>query len=316
MRNTLLAFMLFFFSGCSINQLFVSEEINKVTVVKYHTYLKHHRAYFKRDNLKLVTKKDKYLFLYHAEKRELALLLHTYDTYRLYNFTNPQKPNITLTLKKDISYRHLLKHFSRVGYKPLNLSHVGYTAKIALRRYKGVKTLMVETKDYTTLKQKYKKAIRTYNAESILSIKTHLPKDLIYPYFEKYKNQATTSEQLSQLQKIANKLRLQDEEIVIPDEEPEEVIYSSYSDNTKGYDYYLYRSPVNELERYLAKQKTKTSLSHSEYKGLKIRLAEIREEELLNEGSLEELIAAYKINKDPHYKKRIMVLMKETQEQQ
>ena len=316
MRNTLLAFMLFFFSGCSINQLFLSEEIDKVTVVQYQTYVKQHRAYFERDHLKLITKKDKYLFLYHAQKHELSLLLYSYNTYKLYNFTKPEKPNITLSVKKDMSYKQLLRHFSRMGYKPVNLSHIGYTAKIALRRYKGVKTLMVETKDYSILKQKYKKAIRTYNAKDILSVKTHLPKDLIYPYFESYKNKATTPEQLVQLQKIANKLHFQDEEIIIPDEESEEVIYTSYTDTTKGYDYYLYRAPVNELERYLKKSKTKASLTHKEYKALKTHLAEIREEELLNEGSLEELIAAYKVNKDPEYKKRIMVLMKETQEQQ
>jgi len=315
MRKILLTFLLFFLSGCSMNQLLLSEEIDKVNVVKYQTYLKQHRAYFKRDNLKLVTKNDKYLFLYHTEKRELGLLLRRQNTYTLYNFTKSEKPNITLILKKKISYKQLLRHFSRIGYKPVNLSNLGYTAKIALRRYKGVKTLMVETKDYRVLKQKYEKAIRTYNAKNIMSVKTHLPKNLIYPYFETYKNKATTAGELTQLQNIANKLRLEDDEIIIPEDEPEEVIYTSYP-NSKGYDYYLYRASVNELERYLAKGTTKASLSGSEYKGLKTHLVEMKEKELFNEGSLEELIAAYKVNKDPKYKERILVLMKETQAQQ
>ncbi len=311
MRNILLAFMLFFFNGCAINQLFLSEEIDNVTVVKYQTYLKQHRAYFKRDTLKLVTKHDKYLFLYHTEKHELALLLHRQDTYKLYNFTKPDEPNITLTVQKKIRYKHLLTHFSGLGYKPVNLGDVGYTAKIALRKYKGVKTLMVETKDYSTLKQKYEKAIRTYDATNVMSIKTHLPKNLIYPYFENYKAKATTPEQLTQLQKVANKLRFQDEESVMPDEELEKVIFTS----SKGYDYYLYRAPVNELERYLGKSKTKAALSQPEYKVLNTHLADIQEEELLSEGTLEELISKYKVNKDPKYKKRIMTLMKETQAQ-
>ena len=316
MRNLLLALMLFFFNGCAINQLFLSEEIDNVTVVKYQTYFKQHRAYFKRDNLKLVTKHDKYLFLYHAEKHELTLLLHRQNTYKLYNFTKPDEPNITLTHHKKISYKHLLTHFARLGYRPVNLSTVGYTAKIALRKYKGVKTLMVETKDYSTLKQKYKKAIRTYDATTIMSIKTHLPKDLIYPYFETYKTKAITPEQLAQLQKIADKLRFQDKESVITDEVPEDeesekVIFSS----SKGYDYYLYRAPVNELERYLEKSKTKASLSQAEYQVLKKHLSAMQEKELLSEGTLEELISAYKVNKEPKYKKRIMTLMKETQAQ-
>ncbi len=46
---------------------------------------------------------------------------------------------------------------------------------------------------------------------------------------------------------------------------------------------------------------------------LKRRETSLTEEKLFNQGSLEELIAAYKVNKNPKYKKRIMKLMKETQ---
>lgn len=319
MRNIVLAFMLFFLSGCSLNQLLLSEEIDKVNVVKYQKYLKQHRAYFKRDNLQFVTRNSKYLFVYHAKKNELGILLRRHNTYTLYNFTNPDKANITLTSKKALPYKKLLKHFALAGYKPANLNHLGYISKVALRKYKGVRTLMVETKDYRQLKQRYEQAIRSYQSKSVMSIKTHLPKKLIYSYFTKYENRAKTPAQRTQLQHIADKLRFQDKNIDIQEEDSsEEVvgeeIYSPNTDNTKGYDYYLHRAPVNELQRYLAKTNTRFSLTHIKYQALQAHFTKIKEESLFNEGSLEELIAAYKVNKDPKYKKRIMVLMKETQE--
>ncbi len=320
MRNIVLAFMLFFISGCSLNQLFLSEEIDKVNVVKYQKYLKQHRAYFKRDNLQFVTHNSKYLFLYRAKKNELAILLRRHNTYTLYNFTNLDKTNITLKSKKALPYKKLLKHFALAGYKPANLNHLGYISKVALRRYKGVKTLMVEIKDYHQLKQLYEKAIRSYQSKSVISIKTHLPKKLIYSYFTKYENRAKTSAQRTQLQHIADKLRFQDKNIDIQEEklseeDAGEEIYSPNINNVKGYDYYLNRASVNELQRYLAKNTTQFLLTDLEYQTLKTHFTKIKEESLFNEGSLEELIAAYKVNKDPKYKKRIMVLMKETQEE-
>ena len=325
MRNIVLAFILFFVSGCSLNQLLLSEEIDKVNVVKYQKYLKYHRAYFKRDNLQFITRKNKYIFLYHPKKNTLGILLYRHNTYTLYNFTNPDTVNITLTSKKALPYKKLLKHFSLSGYKPANLSHLGYSSKIALRRYKGVKTLMVEIKDYRQLKQAYEKAIRNYQSKSIMSIKTHLPKKLIYAYFTKYENKATTPAQRIQLQHIADKLRFQDKHIYIQEEDviEEEIIeedvgediFHPRTDNAKGYDYYLNRASVNELQRHLAKNTTQFSLTHIEYQTLQTHFAKIKEEALFNEGSLEELIAAYKVNKDPKYKKRILVLMKKTQEE-
>ena len=326
MRNIVLAFMLFFLSGCSLNHLLLSEEVDTVNVVKYQKYFKHHRAYFKRDNLQFVARHSKYLFLYRTKKKELGILLRRHNTYTLYNFINPEKANITLKSKKALSYKKLLKHFSLAGYKPANLSHLGYSSKIALRRYKGVKTLMVEIKDYSTLKQKYEKAIRSYQSKDILSIKTYLPKKFIYPYFKKYQNQTQSPEKLKQLQRIATKLHFRDKTLIIEkdleeevneeiDKDEDENIYVPNHDNAKEYDYYLHRAPVNELKGYLAKTNTRFSLTHNEYQALQTHYNKIKAKTVLKDGSLEELIAAYKVNKDPKYKKRIMILMKETQEE-
>lgn len=327
MRNIVLAFMLLFLSGCSLNHLLLSEEIDTVNVVKYQKYFKQHRAYFKRDNLQFVARHSKYLFLYRTKKKELGILLRRHNTYTLYNFTNPEKANITLRSKKALSYKKLLKHFSLTGYKPANLKHLGYSSKIALRRYKGVKTLMVEIKDYSTLKQKYEKAIRSYQSKGILSIKTHLPKKFIYPYFKKYQNKTQTPGKLEQLQRIGAKLHFRDKTLIVKEDLEEEVneeldeedkdenIYIPNSNNAKGYDYYLHKAPVNELKRYLAKINTRFALTYNEYQALQTHYNKRKEKTVFTEGSLEELIAAYKVNKDPKYKKRIMVLMKETQEE-
>jgi len=326
MRYIVLAFMLLFLSGCSLSHLLLSEEIDTVNVVKYQKYFKHHRAYFKRDNLQFVTRRSKYLFLYHAKKKELGILLRRHNTYTLYNFTNPEKATIIHKSKKALSYKKLLKNFSLAGYKPANLNYLGYSSKIALRRYKGVKTLMVEVKDYSTLKQKYKKAIRSYQSKDILSIKTHLPKKFIYSYFRKYQNKTQAPEKLKHLQRIGAKLHFRDKTLIAKEgleeevskelDEEDENIYIPNSSNWERYGYYLHKAPINELKTYLAKANTRFSLTHDEYQALQAHYTKIKEKiVLLQEGSLEELIAAYKVNKDPKYKQRIMVLMKETQEE-
>ena len=316
MRNIVLAFMLFFLSGCSVNNLLLSEEIDTIHIVKYQKYFKQHRAYFKRDNLQLVTPNSKYLFLYHAKKHAIGILLERQNTYILYNFTKEGSANITLSPKKKMSYKNVLNKFSHIGYRPANMTKLGYSAKVAFRQYKGIKTRMVEIKDYRNLKQRYEKAIRTYQSNGIMSIKTHLPKKFIYSYFKYYQAQATTPKQLEQLQHIATKLRLHEKTIVIEEEESDGNIFSLHIDNAKGYDYYLHRASINELRRYLTKSDTKDSLSDSEYKILKTQLISMKEEALFNDGSLEELIEAYKVNKNPNYKERIMTLMKEAQEKQ
>lgn len=223
---------------------------------------------------------------------------------------------MSLSLKKNTSYKKLLAYFTRLGYKPANLTTLGYHSKIAFRRYKGVKTLMVDIKDYSRLKQRYQNAIRTYQSKDIMSIKTHLPKKFIYTYFQNYKALAKTSAQRSQLQNIADKLRLDDKIIDTTEEDEDQNIFSLRSDDEKGYYYFLHRAPVNELKRHVEKSSTKSSLTDSEYQELNTRLGKMKEEALFTEGSLEELIAAYKINKDPKYKQRILALMKETQENQ
>jgi len=64
-----------------------------------------------------------------------------------------------------------------------------------------------------------------------------------------------------------------------------------------------------ELER-----ERKQELEREREEEHKKRRTVLKEERLLREGSLEELITAYKTNKDPRYKKRILILMKEVQE--
>ena len=77
------------------------------------------------------------------------------------------------------------------------------------------------------------------------------------------------------------------------------------------YRYYLNTATLNELQTFLAKPENKKSLTHSKYLALKQRKDTLKEQKILKEGNLEELIAAYKHNKNPKFKARILSLMKE-----
>jgi len=354
-------------SGCSINQLFLADEIDKVNVVKYTPYIKHHRAYFVREHLKPVYKKQKYLFLYHAKKKDLGLVLHRKDGYYLYHFTKPDASPLKLKKRRRITQHQMLRSFSKAGYKIANLTREGYSAKVGLRRYKGIKTLMVETKNYQKLKKLYEKAIRSYNASRVMRIHTPLPKKFIYPYFLYYYKRAKNMQQQKQLQAIASKLHitipkryLRKKSIktiapkrtkpvlklktpaktpiqkpaakvekatsvpvphnpVVEDtvQEEEEVDLTPVQEPpVKPYNYYLHFASLYELSNYLDDPQSRYSLSHEQYRILKRRLTHLQEENILREGSLESLIAAYKQNKNPRFKQRILELMKKKQEEE
>jgi hypothetical protein len=295
MRTVVLFFFFVLLSGCSLNRLYIPGEINKVTVVEYTPYMKHHRAYFTRTELETINEDQKYLYLYDKKKKHLGLLLHRKNEYILYNLSKPEQAALTLHTGPKTRYTRVLKSFKRQGFTPVDsLYSVGVIASVAPRRYKGVKTLLVEVQDYSHLQDLYKDAIRTYNANGIKSIRTKLPKQLIYEYYRRYEKRARTRKQLAQLQIIAQKLQIKTQEEI--------------------YTYYLYDADLDTLSAYLSQKETRSSLSTRQYRHLKRRKARLQEEKLFNEGSLEDLITAYKKNKDPKYKERILVLIKEKQE--
>jgi tetratricopeptide (TPR) repeat protein len=126
----------------------------------------------------------------------------------LYSLYHPKVRKITINAHKKARYRDIARALRRKGYIASSPRAVGALSKVALRRYKGIKTLLVEIKDYRTLQIKYRTAIRTYNASKIEHIKTLLPHTLIANYFNTYRKRATTNIQKEQLKRIANKLHL------------------------------------------------------------------------------------------------------------
>jgi hypothetical protein len=254
-------------------------------------------------------------------------------------------------------YWQVLKGFKSKGFKIIkSLASVGYTASVSRKRYKGVKTLLIETQEYSRLQTLYKKAIKTYNANKIKNIKTRLPKSLISSYYTQYKKRAKTRAQLVQLRTIAKKLKLQapkipgkpvkkqkttpskqkvqiarkdkpitqvEEKIEVPNTpiivqeapviKPIVKKISPPKPSAKPYTYYLKHASLSELSTYISNKATKNSLSYNQYNMLSRRKVVLQEERLFKHGSLEELIAAYKVNKNPKYKQRIMTLMKDKQ---
>jgi hypothetical protein len=328
MQKTLLLLFFFLLNGCSLNSILALGEVDKVQLVKKNTYLSHYRAYFTRTQLKPIKKNQKYLYFYNKKKKDLALLLHSHDKYYLYSLYHPAIGKITINTHKRTSYKDIVRTLKRQGYLASSPHAVGATSKVALRRYKGIKTLLVEIKDYSTLQTKYQTAIKTYDASKVKNIKTLLPHVLIANYFNTYQKQATTSIQKEQLERIANKLHLNTPEIkqvkqeikqvmqeeeavqaVLAKEVPEPIII----DEPSSFDYYAQEASYYELDNYLTDSASKDKLSFNQYTQLNKRHAQLKEAKILKEGSLEELISLYKTNKNPKYKSRILELMKEAQ---
>ena len=297
MRIVVLFLFSLLLSGCSLSRLYVPGEINKVTVVEYTPYMKHHRAYFTRTDLKTIKKDQKYLYLYHEKEKDLGLLLHRKNQYILYNLSKPEQPELVLHASPKTTYSRVVKSFKRKGFTPIaSLDTVGYIVSVAPRRYKGIKTLLVDIQNYSHLQDLYRQAIKSYNANRVKNIQTKLPKHFVYEYYRRYEKRAKTRRQSDQLQIIAQKLQIKTQEEI--------------------YSYYLKEASLDALSAYLAQKDTRASLTYRQYTMLKRRKKSLQEEKLFNEGSLEDLIAAYKINKNPKYKKRILLLMKDQQENQ
>ena len=186
-------------------------EVDKVQVVKKNASYAQYRAYFTRTQLKPIKENQKYLYFYNKKKKDLAVLLHRYDHYILYSLYHPEAPHMTFKAQKHTRYSHIKKALQKQGYLLSSPHTVGATSKVGLRKYKGIKTLLIEIKDYSALQEKYKKAIRSYDASSILKIKTKLPHVLIDNYFKTYQKKASTDEEKEQLNLIADKLQLHTE---------------------------------------------------------------------------------------------------------
>jgi len=332
----------------------MEDEVNQVTVVNYTSYKKHHRAYFTRDGLLPIYRK-KYLYLYKKKSNDLAILLHRKNKYLLYSMSKPNEEPYKMKVTSKTTLSQVLKGFAKHGYVPISsLANRGYVSSVSYKKYKGFKTLLVETKKYSHLQKLYRNAIKSYNARKVRYIKTKLPKQLIRNYYQFYKKRATSRKQFVQLQSIAKKLglpipslpqqntknkikipkkkkivpkkiivkKIKQKEVVIEENDmeikstilPSKTIVK-HKNTTKPFSYYLNKASLYELSCYISTTKTKASLSYTEYTKLTRKLDRLKEEKLLSYGTLEELISAYKIDKNPKYKKRIMSLMKDKQTQ-
>ncbi len=297
-KHIILLIGLFIMQGCSINQLFLTDEIDKVTIVRHTPYLKHNRAYFTRDTLKLLGHKKPYQLFLNPKTHDLGVLLHRGENYTLYHFFSPPKTSrFHGTLKK---VRAMLK---KQGYKALeNATQGGYVVHTGPRRYKGVKTYLIDITDYSRLKKEYEKVIRTYNTQSLSSLKDTLPKSMIEPYLRYYWQRAEDETQKKALRRIEEKLH-----IVL--EQSETPVQIPLSEQTP-YHYYRYRASMYELGNYLNSTESRAALTPAQYTILQHRLQILQQEKLLEEGSLETLIAAYEKNHDPRFKQRILELLK------
>lgn len=302
MKKVLLFALLLFFHGCNINQLFLTDEIDTVTLVQQSRFLKHNRAYFSRKSLLPFSNGKPYLLLLHKKRHDLGLLLHRNNRYELYRFFSPSKHPIQFKSSR----RRLVKTLSRYGYVPITNAEAkekGYIVRSGSRRYKGVKTYLIDITDYTKLKARYEDAIQNYQSDMLSEVHDSLPKELIEPYFKQYSKQADTDDKRKELQRIAEKLHL-----AAHKEQPSSTSISETS--LTSYYHYRYRASLKELENYLNTPESRTDLSPTQYASLQQRLKILQQEKLLQEGSLETLIAAYEKNHNPRFKQRIMQLLK------
>ena len=323
MKKALLLALFFLLNGCSYESLLALGEVDKVEVVKKNASVSHYRAYFTRTQLKPIKNRQKYLYFFNKQEKDLAILLHRYDDYYLYSIYHPKQQTVLINSSKKTSFNKIKRILHKKGYTPIIPTHIAATTKVALRRYKGIKTLLVEVHDYSRLQAKYKNAIQNYDANKIKNLKTKLPHRLISSYYNIYLQKTKQTDKLAQLQIIAKKLRLHDvqkahtnalnEEKKVQDALAQE-IPEILKVKAPSFNYYANESSFDELHAYLNDTKSKDALSFNQYTQLKQRHNRLNEAKILKEGSLEELISIYKTNKNPKYKQRILLLMKEAQE--
>lgn len=315
MKKVILILFFFLLNGCSLDSLLALREVDKAQVVRSSSYVKFYRAYLTRSHLKPIKNNQKYIYFYNAKTKDLSILVHRKNKYILYSLYHPKKDAIVLKTTSKTSYKHILNILKHKNYFPTTCAKIACTSHIALRRYKGIKTLLIEVKDYSRLQNMYKKAIRNYQSKIIKPTKIKLPKAFISSYFKFYEKRANTQKQLDQLHIIATKLNLNSttktnkEDISntnIKNEAPKELVLP--------YSYYLNYASYDDITQYLANSQAKDSLSAAQYDALIKKQASLKEEYVLHHASLEELITEYKKNKNPRYKTQILLLMKKAQE--
>ena len=311
-RKILLSiFALFTLSGCSLDSLIALTKVDRVQKIKHTSSMKHYRAYFKRDQLRSIKRGKKYLYFYNAKKKDFAILLRRKNQYILYSIYHAHNVIARINGTKKTRYYHIARMLRKKGYRPTSPASVGSTASMRFRRYQGIKTLRMDVRDYRALQSKYKRAIRNYNSSTLRRVKTYLPKHLILAYYNRYKRLAKTPHQKRELMLIGKKLRfatMQSESKEVLDDET-----SSTRKKTNNYQYYLTHASYGKLKAYLSQGSTKSQLTDAQYRTLKRREAFLKDENTLRNGSLEKLIVAYKHNRNPRFKRRIMQLMKEEQ---
>jgi len=317
-----------FLNSCSLESFIALGEVDKVQVVKQNASCSQYRAYFTRTRLKPIKKNQKYLYFYNKKKRDFAVLLHPFNRYILYSFYHPKSSHIVLDTRKHMPYWRIRKKLRKLGYVLSSPHAVAATSKVGLRKYKGIKTLLIEITDYSALQKKYQKAIRSYKADTILELETELPQTFIHHFFKRYLKKASTNKQKEQLNLIADKLHLKTKKIIKHDnseekrvqkalakEVPEEVKPLSAIPKSAPFEYYATKASYTELEKYLNNSNTKNIITPNQYTQLEQRYIILKDEKILKHGSLETLISEYKMNKNPKYKQRILELMKTVQSQ-
>ena len=303
-------------NSCSLDSLIALSQIDKVQLVKSNAYIKEYRAYFARENLLPIKKGRKFLFYYNKRKKDLAILMHPRGEYIVYSITKSPNKVLNINSSKKKGYRYTNRLLRKYGYKQVNPTNVGYKTSLSRRIFKGHKTYYLRAINYQKLISKYKQAIHTYNYTIIKHIKTKLPVNFISSYFNHYASLASSASQKEQINLIGIKLGLRKNRI---EQTPQNTISTQQiatdDNHTKTTEISLYNKYSNcqsyaKLHKFLHSNEAKESLSYAEFSRLSFRESKLREQELLANGTIEELIAEYKKTNNPRYKKKAMELMK------
>jgi len=316
-------------NSCSLDSIIALSQINKVQLVRSNSYIKEYRAYFARENLLPIKRGRKFLFYYNKRKKDLAILMHPRGEYIAYSITKSPNRVLDIDSSRKKGYRYINSLLRRYGYRQVNPANVGYKTSLSRRIFKGHKTYYLRAINYEKLISKYKQAIHSYNYTKIKNIKTKLPTSFIYSYFKQYEQKASTTKQKEQIQLIGIKLGLrksiktktkQKNNTPIKEDSTKKSLdtLSLQSHQKKKqkplYDEYSKCNSYKKLHKFLHSKQAKESLSYAEFSKLSFREAQLREKELLANGSIEELIAEYKKTNNPRYKKKAMELMHKVKE--
>ena len=297
-----LTMLVFLLGGCQIPDFTAAFKLNTFHIVSYGNDVRHYRAYFLRKNLTFLPNGRRTLLAVHTKTQSPAIVIRRKGYDEVYDMATYRHIAFREKASKHRTLRTLQRFLARRGYRIVNTRNFGVHLTTGPRKYRGYKTWLIDLKDYSRLKRRYLQALR-HNPCRLKQLKP-IPADLIKKELRLAVSKRLNVSDRTCLYESAKRLHIS---LPSPQKKP------TPDRQNPSFSYYISHASEKELRTLLHTKTYKTRFSTFQQRALRQRLRQLEHDRLLKHGSLEELFAAYKHNKDPRIKQRIMQLLEQRQ---